>query len=139
MQTGVSKETVVSNELNLSRNRFYRNNVQGAIKSWRSNLSKSEDKKKWSLFLITWHLSAVLFVIGILGVLLRRNALVMFMSLELMFNAGNLAFVTFARMYGEPDRAVGRVLRHDGRSRRGGDWPGVDGGNFPHQAQHRYG
>src|SRR5512138_1830420 len=45
-------------------------------------------------------LSAVLFVIGILGVLLRRNALVMFMSLELMFNAGNLAFVTFARMYG---------------------------------------
>ncbi len=45
-------------------------------------------------------LSAILFVIGILGVLLRRNALVMFMSLELMFNAGNLAFVTFARMYG---------------------------------------
>lgn len=45
-------------------------------------------------------LSAVMFVIGILGVLLRRNALVMFMSLELMFNAGNLAFVTFARMFG---------------------------------------
>lgn len=45
-------------------------------------------------------LSAVMFVIGLLGVLLRRNALVMFMSLELMFNAGNLAFVTFARMYG---------------------------------------
>jgi NADH-quinone oxidoreductase subunit K len=45
-------------------------------------------------------LSAVLFVLGISGVLLRRNALVMFMSLELMFNAGNLAFVTFARMYG---------------------------------------
>ena len=45
-------------------------------------------------------LSAVLFVLGTMGVLLRRNALVMFMSLELMFNAGNLAFVTFARMYG---------------------------------------
>jgi len=45
-------------------------------------------------------LSAILFVIGALGVILRRNALVMFMSLELMFNAGNLAFVTFARMYG---------------------------------------
>ncbi len=45
-------------------------------------------------------LSGILFIIGILGVLLRRNALVMFMSLELMFNAGNLAFVTFARMYG---------------------------------------
>jgi NADH-quinone oxidoreductase subunit K len=46
-------------------------------------------------------LSAILFVIGILGVLLRRNSLVMFMSLELMFNAGNLAFVTFARMHGD--------------------------------------
>jgi NADH-quinone oxidoreductase subunit K len=46
-------------------------------------------------------LSAVLFVIGILGVLLRRNALVLFMSLELMFNAANLAFVTFARMFGD--------------------------------------
>ncbi len=45
-------------------------------------------------------LSAVLFALGISGVLLRRNALVMFMSLELMFNAGNLAFVTFARMFG---------------------------------------
>ena len=45
-------------------------------------------------------LSAVLFAMGVMGVLLRRNALVIFMSLELMFNAGNLAFVTFARMYG---------------------------------------
>jgi NADH-quinone oxidoreductase subunit K len=45
-------------------------------------------------------LSAVLFVMGVMGVLIRRNALVIFMSLELMFNAGNLAFVTFARMYG---------------------------------------
>jgi NADH-quinone oxidoreductase subunit K len=46
-------------------------------------------------------LSAVLFVIGILGVLLRRNALVLFMSLELMFNASNLAFVAFARVYAD--------------------------------------
>lgn len=45
-------------------------------------------------------LSAVLFVLGILGVMLRRNPLVIFMSLELMFNASNLAFVTFARMFG---------------------------------------
>ena len=44
-------------------------------------------------------LSAILFVMGILGVLVRRNALVIFMSLELMFNAANLAFVAFARMY----------------------------------------
>jgi len=46
-------------------------------------------------------LSAVLFAMGVTGVLLRRNSLVLFMSLELMFNAGNLAFVTFARMYGD--------------------------------------
>lgn len=44
-------------------------------------------------------LSVVLFVLGALGVLLRRNALVVFMSLEMMFNASNLAFITFARMY----------------------------------------
>lgn len=51
-------------------------------------------------------LSAVMFVLGILGVLLRRNALIMFMSLELMFNAGNLAFVTFARMHGGLDGQI---------------------------------
>ena len=45
-------------------------------------------------------LSAVMFALGILGVLLRRNALVVFMCLELMFNAANLAFITFARMHG---------------------------------------
>ncbi len=44
-------------------------------------------------------LSAVLFVIGALGVLLRRNVLVMYMSVELMLNAANLAFVTFARQF----------------------------------------
>jgi len=44
-------------------------------------------------------LSAILFVLSILGVLLRRNALVVFMSLELMFNAANLAFITFARSF----------------------------------------
>jgi NADH-quinone oxidoreductase subunit K len=44
-------------------------------------------------------LSAILFVTGILGVLLRRNALVIFMSLELMFNASNLLFVAFSAYY----------------------------------------
>ena len=46
-------------------------------------------------------LSAALFILGILGVILKRNALVIFMSLELMFNAANLAFVTFARLFGD--------------------------------------
>ena len=42
-------------------------------------------------------LSAILFTIGALGVLIRRNALIIFMSVELMLNAANLAFVAFAR------------------------------------------
>lgn len=42
-------------------------------------------------------LSAALFTIGVLGVLLRRNAIVLFMSVELMLNAANLALVAFAR------------------------------------------
>jgi len=42
-------------------------------------------------------LSAVVFTIGVVGVLVRRNALVIFMSVELMLNAANLAFVAFAR------------------------------------------
>ncbi len=41
-------------------------------------------------------LSAILFVIGVIGVLVRRNVLVIFMSIELMLNAANLAFVAFA-------------------------------------------
>ncbi len=41
--------------------------------------------------------SALLFVIGVIGVLVRRNALIIFMSIELMLNAGNLAFVAFGR------------------------------------------
>lgn len=44
-------------------------------------------------------LSVILFSIGVLGVLIRRNAIVIFMSLELMFNAANLAFIAFARHY----------------------------------------
>jgi NADH-quinone oxidoreductase subunit K len=40
-----------------------------------------------------------MFVLGVVGVLIRRNAIVIFMSLELMFNAANLAFVAFARYY----------------------------------------
>ena len=44
-------------------------------------------------------LSAILFIIGALGVLIRRNAIVIFMSIELMLNASNLAFVAFARQH----------------------------------------
>lgn len=51
-------------------------------------------------------LSAVLFTIGTFGVLLRRNAIIVFMSVELMLNAANLAFVAFARMHGQLDGQV---------------------------------
>ncbi len=47
------------------------------------------------------YLSAMLFTIGATGVLLRRNALVMFMCVELMLNAANLAFVTFSRLHSQ--------------------------------------
>lgn len=52
------------------------------------------------------YLSAVLFTIGALGVLVRRNAIVLFMCVELMLNACNLAFVTFAHIHGRLDGQV---------------------------------
>ena len=48
-------------------------------------------------------LSAILFTIGVVGVLVRRNAIVVFMSIELMLNATNLTLATFARMHGQLD------------------------------------
>ena len=44
-------------------------------------------------------LSAILFTIGVTGVLIRRNALIIFMSIELMLNAANLAIVAFASVF----------------------------------------
>ena len=44
--------------------------------------------------------SAVLFAIGVVGVLTRRNAIIVFMCVELMLNAVNLTFVAFAQAYG---------------------------------------
>ncbi|MEB2346346.1 MAG: NADH-quinone oxidoreductase subunit NuoK [Deltaproteobacteria bacterium] len=48
-------------------------------------------------------LSAILFLIGTIGALTRRNLIVILMSIELMLNAANLAFVGFARAWGEQD------------------------------------
>jgi NADH-quinone oxidoreductase subunit K len=52
------------------------------------------------------YLSALLFSIGAVGVIIRRNAIVVFMCIELMLNAANLAFVTFARMNGNLEGQV---------------------------------
>ncbi|MBI1730636.1 NADH-quinone oxidoreductase subunit NuoK [Candidatus Acetothermia bacterium] len=51
-------------------------------------------------------LSGILFSIGALGVLMRRNALIIFMSIELMLNAVNLSFIGFARQLGDPTGQV---------------------------------
>ena len=51
-------------------------------------------------------LSAILFTIGALGVLIRRNAILIFMAVELMLNAANLAFVAFARAHGNLDGQI---------------------------------
>ena len=51
-------------------------------------------------------LAVILFVIGAVGVLVRRNAIVVFMCVELMLNACNLAFVAFSRMHGALDGQV---------------------------------
>ena len=52
------------------------------------------------------YLSALLFCIGAVGVLVRRNAIVVFMCVELMLNAANLSFVAFARITGTLDGQV---------------------------------
>ena len=52
------------------------------------------------------YLSALLFTIGASGVLLRRNAIIMFMCVELMLNAANLALVAFARAHGNQEGQI---------------------------------
>ena len=51
-------------------------------------------------------LGAILFVIGVCGVVMRRNLLIMFMGVELMLNAVNLTFLAFARMLDQVDGQV---------------------------------
>ncbi len=56
-----------------------------------------------------WHyqmVAAVLFMIGIMGVLVRRNVIVMFMCIELMLNAANLSLIAFSRLWGNLDGQI---------------------------------
>lgn len=56
-------------------------------------------------------LSGILFVLGVLGVLIRRNTIVIFMSIELMLNAANLALIAFARTFAPSAEALrGQIL-----------------------------
>ena len=61
---------------------------------------------------IEWYLvlSSLLFAIGATGVLIRRNPLVILLSLELMLNAGNLALVAFSRMLGDADGQIFAIV-----------------------------
>lgn len=59
-------------------------------------------------------LSALLFGIGTAGVMLRRNALIVLLSIEIMLNAANLALVAFSRMWGGAGEA-GAIGGHDGQ------------------------
>ena len=57
---------------------------------------------------VTWYLavSGFLFATGALGVMLRRSPLIILLSLEIMLNAANLAFIAFARLHGQLDGQV---------------------------------
>jgi NADH-quinone oxidoreductase subunit K len=50
--------------------------------------------------------STVLFALGVIGVLTRRGAITILMSIEIMLNAANLTFIAFARMYDQPDGQI---------------------------------
>ncbi len=61
---------------------------------------------------IEWYLavSALIFAIGTVGVLTRRNPLTILLCLELMLNAGNLALLAFARMHGNADGQIFAII-----------------------------
>lgn len=61
---------------------------------------------------IGWYLavSAIIFCIGLSGVLIRRNPLVILLCLELMLNAANLALIAFSRMHGNGDGQIFAII-----------------------------
>lgn len=61
---------------------------------------------------IGWYLavSAIIFCLGLSGVILRRNPLIILLCLELMLNAGNLALIAFSRMHGNGDGQILAII-----------------------------
>lgn len=61
---------------------------------------------------VNWYLlvSAAMFALGAIGVMIRRNPLVILLCLELMLNAGNLALIGFARMWGNGDGQIFAIV-----------------------------
>ncbi len=68
---------------------------------------------------LSWYLllSAVLFSLGVVGFLIKRNLITVFMSIELMLNAVNLSFVDLRLSVARSARSDLRLFRHDGRRR----------------------
>jgi hypothetical protein len=75
---------------------------------------------------LSWYLalSAVLFTIGVAGVLIQRNAIVLFMCIELMLNSVNLTLVAFSRFLGDVTGQLFRLHRDGCRRRRSCGWIG---------------
>ena len=88
---------------------------------------------------ISWYLllSALLFAIGAVGALTRRNGISIFLSIELMLNAANLTLVAYARQLGRAHRPGDRLLRHGGRRRRGRGGARALHRRLPPAAHHR--
>lgn len=82
-------------------------------------------------------ISALLFTTGAIGVLMRRNALIMLMSLELMLNAVNLSFMAYARMWGDVGGHVFVFSQHYRGSGRGSGWARDYPSDIPHERDGR--
>ena len=83
---------------------------QEASRNWAQQMKYSAENPDLAKFLV---IGALLFIIGVAGVLTRRNIIVIFMSIELILNAANLNFIAFSRylsMTGDPDAIAGQIF-----------------------------
>lgn len=83
---------------------------QEATRSWLEPMKHSAANPDLSKFLV---IGALLFIIGVAGVLTRRNIIVIFMSIELILNAANLNFIAFSRYLsatGDADAVAGQIF-----------------------------
>jgi NADH-ubiquinone/plastoquinone oxidoreductase chain 4L len=84
-------------------------------------------------------LAAILFSIGAVGFLTRRSAIQMFLCVELMLNAANLALVAFSRAWGDLIAQSAVFINFDPRRRRSGDWSGNHCGDIQEASDHQRG
>jgi len=83
---------------------------QDVQRAWYQQMAESAAHPDLAKFLV---IGALLFIIGVAGVLTRRNIIVIFMSIELILNAANLNFIAFSRyltLTGDPDAVAGQIF-----------------------------